>query len=81
MSSETNTLFLREETQGKRYPLFVERLLLLLAVVGTIFLHPKVLEMIDGTLGVIVAWCGLPLFLLMCAELIGRMVQTMHSDQ
>ena len=32
MSSETNTLLSREETPGRRYPLFVERLLLILVV-------------------------------------------------
>ena len=48
MSSETNTLLLREETPGKRYPLFVERLLLVLVVIGSIVLHSKVLETIDG---------------------------------
>jgi len=81
MSSETTTLFSREETLGRRYPLFIERLLLLLVVIGFVVLHPKVLEMIDGTFGTIVAWCGLPLFLLLCSELIGRLVQTIHSDK
>tara|TARA_B110000305_G_scaffold158371_1_gene175112 strand:- start:7862 stop:8107 length:246 start_codon:yes stop_codon:yes gene_type:complete len=80
MSSETNTLLLREETPGKRYPLFVERLLLVLVVIGSIVLHSKVLETIDGVFGTFVAWCGLPMFLLLCAELFGRMVQILQSD-
>jgi len=79
MSSEADTFYSREEKQGRRYPLFVERLLLILVVVGSILLHPKVLEMNDGVLGAIAAWCGLPLFLLLCSELIGRMVQTIHK--
>jgi len=49
-------------------------------VIGSIVLHPKVLEMVDGVFGTLVAWCGLPLFLLLCAELLGRIVQTLHSD-
>ena len=80
MSSETNTLLSRKETPGRRYPLFVERLLLILVVIGSIVLHPKVLEMVDGIFGTLVAWCGLPLLLLLCAELLGRIVQTLHSD-
>ena len=80
MSSETDTLLSREETPGRRYPLFVERLFLVLVVIGSIVLHPKVLEMIDGIFGTLVAWCGLPLFLLLCAELLGRAVQTLRSD-
>jgi hypothetical protein len=81
MSSEKNTFFSREEVQGRRYPLFVERLLLILVVVVSFLLHPKVLESIDGVFGTLAAWCGLPLFLLLCSELIGRMVQTMHKGQ
>jgi len=81
MSSEKNTFFSREEVQGRRYPLFVERLLLILVVVVSFLLHPKVLESIDGVFGTLAAWCGLPLFFLLCSELIGRMVQTMHKGQ
>lgn len=81
MSSETNTFFSREETKGRRYPLFIERLLWLLVVIGCVLLHPKVLEMIDGVFGTLAAWCGLPLVLLLCAELIGRVVQTMHKGR
>ena len=80
MSTEMDTLLAREETHGRRYPLFVERLFLVLVVIGSIVLHPKVLEMIDGIFGTLVAWCGLPLFLLLCAELLGRTVQTLRSD-
>lgn len=80
MSSETTTLLHREELQGRRYPLYIERLLLVLVLIGIYVLHPKVVSLIDGTLGMLVAWCGLPLFLLLCAEMIGRFVQSMHKD-
>lgn len=79
MSSETNTLLHRDELQGKRYPLYFERAVLILALVAMFFLHPVVLSMVDGTLGMLVAWCGLPLFLLLCAEMIGRLVQSMQK--
>ena len=80
MSSEMNTLTHREESMGRRYPLLVERLLFVLACIGFYFLYPYALDLEEGILGSIAAWCGLPLLLLMCVELIGRMVQTIHSS-
>tara|TARA_B100000459_G_scaffold92386_1_gene52268 strand:- start:7861 stop:8109 length:249 start_codon:yes stop_codon:yes gene_type:complete len=80
MTSESTTLLQRDERQGRRYPLFVERLLLLTGIVGFWFLHPMVLEQVDGIGGTIAAWCGLPLLLLMVVEIVGRFVQTMRND-
>tara|TARA_B100001142_G_scaffold313553_1_gene350143 strand:+ start:4001 stop:4249 length:249 start_codon:yes stop_codon:yes gene_type:complete len=80
MSSEMNTLAHREESMGRRYPLVVERLLFIFACIGFYFLYPYALDVGEGILGSIAAWCGLPLLLLMCVELIGRMVQTIHSS-
>ena len=80
MTSEPTTLLHRDERQGRRYPLFVERLLLLTGIVGFWFLHPMVLEQVDGIGGTIAAWCGLPLVLLMVIEIVGRFVQTVRND-
>ncbi|MAI40625.1 MAG: hypothetical protein CMA09_04945 [Euryarchaeota archaeon] len=80
MTSEPTTLLQRDEQQGRRYPLFVERLLLLTGIVGFWFLHPMVLEQVDGIGGTIAAWCGLPLVLLMVVEIVGRFVQTVRND-
>ena len=80
MTSEPTTLLQRDEKQGRRYPLFVERLLLLTGIVGFWFLHPMVLEQVDGIGGTIAAWCGLPLLLLMVVEIVGRFVQTVRND-
>jgi len=80
MTSEPTSLLQRDEKQGRRYPLFVERLLLLTGIVGFWFLHPMVLEQVDGIGGTIAAWCGLPLLLLMVVEIVGRFVQTVRND-
>ena len=80
MTSEPTTLLHRDEQQGRRYQLYVERLLLLTGIVGFWFLHPMVLEQVDGIGGTIAAWCGLPLVLLMVIEIVGRFVQTVRND-
>lgn len=80
MSSEMDTLVQRDETIGRRYPLLVERLLFIIACIGFYFLYPYASDIGDGIIGSLAAWCGLPLFLLMCVELVGRMVQSIHSS-
>lgn len=78
--TEPSTLLHRSESSGRRYPLFLERILLVLVIAGTWLLHPIVLDTLDGALGTLAAWCGLPLLLLMCAELIGRVIQSIRND-
>ena len=80
MTSQNNTLLDRDEKQGRRYPLFVERLLLFSSLIGFWFIHPMVLEQLDGVGGVIAAWCVLPLLLLMSVEILGRVVQSVRND-
>lgn len=78
--TEPSTLLHRSELPGRRYPLFLERIVLVLVIAGTWLLHPIVLDTLDGALGTLAAWCGLPLLLLMCAELIGRALQSVLND-
>ncbi len=80
MSSEPNTLTQRDETVGRRYPLFAERLMFVIACIGFYFLYPHALDIGEGIVGLLAAWCGLPLLLLMCVELIGRLIQSSHSS-
>ena len=80
MSSETETLTLREESVGKRYPLILERFLLLSAVIGFFFLQPYILDSLDGALGIVASFCALPLILLFCVEMIGRIIQSLHAS-
>ena len=78
--TEPSTLLHRSESPGRRYPLFLERIVLVLVIAGTWLLHPIVLDTLDGALGTLAAWGGLPLLLLMCAELIGRALQSVLND-
>ncbi len=81
MSSEMKTLAHRNESTGRRYPLVIERLLLLLAGVSFYFLYPYALDAGEGIIGSLAAWCGLPLLLLMCVELTARVVQSVHASR
>ena len=78
--SESSTLLNRTEAPGRRYPLFIERGLLVLVFLGVWLLHSDVQSAVGGVLGSVAAWCGLPLLLLMCAEIIGRVIQSMRND-
>ena len=80
MTSQNNTLLQRDEQQGRRYPLFVERLFLVSSLIGFWFIHPMVLEQLDGVGVVLAAWCVLPLLLLMAVEILGRVVQSVRND-
>lgn len=81
MSSEVNTLTHRDESVGKKYPLIIERLLFFSACIGFYFLYPYALDLKEGIIGSLAAWCGLPLLLLMCVELLGRAVQSLHYSR
>ena len=78
--AEPSTILHRSESGGRRYPLFIERILLIFVIAGTWVIHPIILDTLDGVLGTIAAWCALPLMLLMCAELIGRVLQSVRND-
>ena len=78
--TDAPTIVHRSESSGRRYPLFLERILLVLVIAGTWVLHPFVLDALDGAVGAVAAWCGLPLLLLMCAELTGRVLQSVRND-
>tara|TARA_B100000459_G_C8546983_1_gene187633 strand:- start:644 stop:814 length:171 start_codon:yes stop_codon:yes gene_type:complete len=51
-----------------------------IACIGFYFLYPHALDIGEGIVGLLAAWCGLPLLLLMCVELIGRLIQSSHSS-
>ncbi len=81
MSSEMNTLTQRNESVGRRYPLIIERFLFVMACVGFYFLYPYALDLGEGIIASFAAWCGLPLLLLMSVELLGRMIQSIHTSK
>jgi hypothetical protein len=73
--ADATTFVARDETTGRRYPLFLERFLVILVFIALWFLIPTVRETSD-----VLAFCGLPIALVMLAELVGRAIQTIRSD-
>ena len=79
------TLVGRNEKQGRRFPMWVERLLLI-SVIATLYLfHSDVASFFQSQgapnwLTFIAEWCLLPITLLILSEMISRIVQTVHSD-
>ena len=82
MPDETTTLMARDDTSGRTYPMFIERLFFVLAVVGFFVLQPIVMETIDAPSWASLAagWCGLPIALMFISELVGRLMQRMLSN-
>ena len=76
MSEEATTLMAREEVLGKAYPLWLERLFLLTAVMIFVFFSPEVSQAVDHALiGPLVAFVAFPLALLALVEIAGRLLQ------
>ena len=80
-NNQATTLSGRAETIGRKYPHFLERSLLLLAVCGFIFGYQSVSEQTgNGILSVLATWCLFPFILLFSAEMIGRFIQAINRD-
>ena len=76
MTTDATTLMGREETIGKRYPLWMERLLLLGGVVIFVFGRPAVADTVSQPLAsVLLTYIAFPLILLAGVELLGRVLQ------
>lgn len=74
--TEATTLMGRTEEREKAYPLWIERVLLLVAGVVVILYSPKINASIDHAwMGPFVAYIAVPLALLAAVELMGRFVQ------
>ena len=76
MSAEPTTLMGREEREGPAYPLWIERLLLLIGVGVFALFRSDVLASVDHSIGgVVVTYVVFPMALLACIELLGRLLQ------
>ena len=81
MSAEATTLMGREEALGKPYPLWMERLFLLAAVLAFVYSHSSVREAVGhDVLGPLVAYVAYPLALLAVVEMAGRLLQRSRSS-
>lgn len=81
MSAEATTLMGREEALGKSYPLWMERMFLLTAVLTFVYSHSSVREAVDhDLLGPLVAYIAYPLALLAVVEVAGRLLQRSRTS-
>ena len=76
MTTDATTLMARQETIGKPYPLWMERLLLLGAAMVFIFSRSTVAGIVDQpVVSVLLTYIAFPLALLAGVELLGRAIQ------
>lgn len=82
MSEDATTLMARGETRGRIYPMVLERVFFVLAIVGFFVLQPVVMEAVDdpSLASFAAGWCGLPIALMFASELLGRLMQRMLSN-
>ncbi len=83
MGKELNKLTLigREEKRGKKYPLYLERISLIISIFFTIYLVNMILNNYDINvwLKIPLNFCLAPIFALSIAEVIGRNIQKIFS--
>jgi ABC-type transport system involved in cytochrome c biogenesis permease component len=80
--SDESTLMGRDEQLGRPYPLWLERLLLLGAVIIAFTYASSVAEAVDHPqLGPLVGYLVFPLTLLGFVELVGRAIQAQHGSK
>ena len=76
----TDTLLGRNETVGSTYPMWLDRVIFILAIVGFVFLNQYMWEVISSTWLQWVASVGLAIFLLIMTEVSGRIIQMLRAD-
>ena len=78
---ETTTLVARQEKIGRDYPIFLERIILILVMVIFLFTFAGVAKISgDSWFSIIATWCLYPCFLLFTAEVIGRLTQFIYRN-
>ena len=71
----------REEVIGRKYPIILERILLIGVVVVFILGYSEVSDRTgDGFVSLLSTWCLFPFVLLFSAEMIGRVIQAINRD-
>ena len=79
--NEATTLTGRQEEPGKRYPLWIERTLLLVAAAVFFIYAADVSAAVDQpVLGALTAYVVYPLVLLALVEMCGRILQNIHGS-
>ena len=71
----------REEVIGRKYPIFLERILIVGVVLAFILGYQEVnAQTGEGFVSLLSTWCLFPFILLFSAEMIGRLIQAINRD-
>ena len=76
----TDTILARNETVGSTYPMWLDRVIFILGIVGFVFLNQYLWEAISSTWLRWVASVGLAIFLLIMTEVSGRIIQMLRAN-
>lgn len=76
----TETLLRRNETVGSTYPIWLDRTIFILAIVGFVFLNQYMWGQIDSTWLQWTASVVLAIFLLIMTEVSGRIIQMLRAS-
>ena len=79
--NQATTLLGRDEVIGRKYPIFLERIVFVIIVAVFILGYEEVRDRTgDGMISIISTWCLFPFILLFSAEMIGRVIQAINRD-
>ena len=79
--NQTTNLAGREELIGRKYPIFLERILIVGVVVAFVLGYQEVSERTgDGFVSLLSTWCLFPFVLLFSAEMICRVIQAINRN-
>jgi len=71
----------RDEVIGRKYPIFLERILIVGVVLAFILGYQDVNDRTgEGLVSLLSTWCLFPFILLFSAEMIGRLIQAINRN-
>ena len=73
------TLLFRNESKGSSYPMMLEKLVFLMAIVGFVYLNQILWSRIDVIWYQWLASIGLAISMLILTEFIGRLIQSIRA--
>ena len=76
----TDTLLGRNETVGSTYPMWLDRVVFISAIVGFVFLNQYLWDTIQSTWLQWIASVALAIFLLIMTEVSGRIIQMLRAN-
>lgn len=77
----TETLLLRNEAKGSAYPMILEKIVFIAAIVGFVYLNQYLWSSTDEVVYHWVGTVGLALSILILTEIIGRMMQSIRASK